>query len=265
MIRVLIIEDEPAAALNLQAILQKVAPDMEVQAVLESVSESVEWFGNHPMPQLIFMDIHLADGDSFRIFDRTEITAPVIFTTAYDQYALEAFRANGIGYLLKPIATVDMERVLRKWHMLARQEVSDPAAAAAAAAEQTERVKAAARSVVDQQVFLIHVRDKIIPLERDTIAFIYTRDEQVSACDMRGESYRMDKPLELLQGMLPAADFFRVNRQYIVARRAVGEISVWFGGRLKLQLKVAVPEPIVIPKGRVGDFKQWLMSVHPPK
>ena len=116
--KVVIIEDETAAALNLKSILRQVAPSVEVVAELESVAESVEWFETHASPDLVLMDIHLADGESFRIFDRVPVTAPVVFTTAYDQYALEAFRVNSIDYLLKPIKEEDVRRALDKLRRL---------------------------------------------------------------------------------------------------------------------------------------------------
>ena len=125
MMKALIIEDETAAARNLAAILRQTAPDVEIVATLESVEESVEWLRSNPHPDLLFMDIHLADGDSFRIFDAVEIAAPVIFTTAYDQYALEAFKVNSIDYLLKPLNASDVGRALAKLHRLTSVERSD--------------------------------------------------------------------------------------------------------------------------------------------
>ena len=118
--KALIIEDETAAALNLEAILKQVAPGVEVIGTLESVEESIGWLRANPQPDLLFMDIHLADGDSFRIFDAVEVTAPVVFTTAYDQYALEAFRVNSIDYLLKPINNADVQRALGKLERLSK-------------------------------------------------------------------------------------------------------------------------------------------------
>ncbi len=259
--RVVIIEDETAAAVNLKAVLRSIDPTVEVAAVLESIRESVEWFGKNPMPDLIFMDIHLADGDSFRIFQLTELTAPVVFTTAYDQYALEAFKVNSIDYLLKPILTTDVERALRKLRRLSGAERHDYGERVRSLA--VERREQTREQVREQQVFLVHVRDKLIPLRRDDIAYCYTRDERVTACDMQGRTYQLDKTLETLQGLLPQADFFRANRQFIISRRAVDEISIWFGGRLTLALKVPLPERIVISKARVPEFKLWLMSVHP--
>ena len=225
--KAVIIEDETAAAVNLQSILRSVSPNVEIEAVLEGIEESVEWFASHPQPDLVLMDIHLADGESFRIFERVSITAPVIFTTAYDRYALEAFKVNSIDYLLKPIK------------------------------EEEVRVNE------QQQVFLVRVRDKFIPLRREQIAFCYTSDERVTACTLDGGTYPLDKPLETLQALLPVSDFFRANRQFIVSRQAVAEITVWFGSRLALRLNVETPERIIISKARVPEFKRWLMSVHP--
>ena len=153
MMKALIIEDETAAARNLAAILRQTAPDVEIVETLESVVESVAWLRMHPQPDLLFMDIHLADGDSFRIFDAVEIAAPVIFTTAYDQYALEAFKVNSIDYLLKPLNASDVGRALAKLHRLTSVERSDYGSRV--------RTLAASRR---EEVFLVHVRDKIIPL-----------------------------------------------------------------------------------------------------
>ncbi len=252
--KALIIEDETAAARNLAAILRQTAPEMEIVATLESVGESIEWLRTNPQPDLLFMDIHLADGDSFRIFDAVEITAPVIFTTAYDRYALEAFRVNSIDYLLKPLNEADVERALNKLRRLTSVELRNYGS----------RVRTLASERRDrEEVFLVHVRDRIIPLPRERIAYCYTSNERVTACDYDGVTYPLDRTLETLQLQLPEADFFRANRQFIVARRAVKEIVVWFGSRLSLHLTVETPERIIISKARVPEFKAWLRSVHP--
>lgn len=252
MMRALIIEDETAAARNLEAVLREVAPGVEILATLESVAESVEWLQSNPQPDLLFMDIHLADGDSFRIFESVEITAPVIFTTAYDRYALEAFKVNSIDYLLKPINTENVRRALEKLRRLTSGERLDYGTRVRSLASQRQ-----------EEVFLVHVRDKIIPLQRDRIAYCYTANEKVTACDFDGAVYPMDKTLEALQSLLPDRNFFRANRQFIIARRAVKEIAVWFGSRLTLHLTVETPERIVISKARVPEFKEWLRAIHP--
>ncbi len=250
--KALIIEDETAAARNLQAILRQIAPGIEIVEVLESVRESVEWLQNNTHPDLLFMDIHLADGDSFRIFRDVNILAPVIFTTAYDQYALDAFKVNSIDYLLKPINPADVERALDKLRRLSGDERR----------EHNMRIKTMAETQ-QTDVFLVHVRDKIIPLHRNNIAFCYTCNERVTAYGYDGAVYPLDKTLEALQTLLPENDFFRANRQFIVARRAVKEIAVWFGSRLSLQLSVETPERIIISKARVPEFKGWLTAAHP--
>lgn len=250
--KALIIEDETAAARNLQAILRETAPEIEVVGMLESVVESVEWLRTNPQPDLLFMDIHLADGDSFRIFRDVEIAAPVIFTTAYDQYALEAFKVCSIDYLLKPLNAADVRRALEKLRRLSGRERS----------EYGSRVHALA-SGARESTFLVRVRDRIIPLRREQIAFCYTCNERVTAYGYDGAAYPLDRTLEALQALLPEERFFRANRQFIVARDAVQEIAVWFGSRLTLRLSVETPERIVISKARVPEFKAWLRSVRP--
>ena len=245
--KVLIIEDETAAARNLQAIIRKVIPEAQVVAMLESVEEGVEWFGSHPCPDLLLVDIHLADGESFRIFERVDVTCPVIFTTAYDQYALEAFRVNSIDYLLKPIKEEEVRRAIEKLRRLSHSEI----------AARREGIAEMARARDEQKMFLIPVRDKIIPLRVAEVAFFHTTDEKVRATDYSGAAYPMDRSLEKLSKVLSEGDFFRANRQFIVAREAIADINVWFGNRLSLNLKVKTPERIVISKDRVPEFKRW--------
>ena len=254
MMKALIIEDETAAARNLAAILRKTAPDMEIVATLESVAESIEWLRANPEPDLLFMDIHLADGDSFRIFDAVEVNAPVIFTTAYDRYALEAFRVNSIDYLLKPLNEADVRRALTKLERLTSAERHSYGSRIRTMATQRRG---------SEEVFLVHIRDRIIPLHREQIAYCYTSNERVTAYGYDGTAYPLDRTLETLQSLLPEQDFFRANRQFIVARRAVKEIVVWFGSRLALHLTLDTPERIIISKARVPEFKAWLRAVHP--
>ena len=247
--KVLIIEDETAAAQNLAAILRGMDAEIEIVETIDTVVDSVEWFKSHPAPDLIFMDIHLSDGESFRIFYNVQVVSPIIFTTAYDQYALEAFKVNSIDYLLKPIKESDVRRALEKLRTLTAADRRGYSA----------RVQDMARAHrQEKQVFLVHVRDKIVPLASDDVAFFYTFNEKVSAFDYNGERYPMEHTLEALSGMLSAYKFFRANRQFIVARGAVKDISVWFGSRLALNLAVETPEKIIISKARVPEFKAWL-------
>ncbi len=247
--RVLIIEDETAAAKNLAAILRQVSPDAEVLDVLDTVVDSVEWLRSNPMPDLIFMDIHLSDGESFRIFGNVEVKAPIIFTTAYDQYALEAFKVNSIDYLLKPINEQGVVRALDKWRLLTSGERERYAAKV--------REMAAERHA-EKQVFLVRFRDKIIPVTSDDVAYCYSSNERVSICTLDGAVYPFERTLESLSASLASERFFRANRQFIISRDAVKDISVWFGSRLALNLTVDTPERIIISKARVPEFKAWL-------
>lgn len=253
---VLIIEDETAAAVNLKSILRSVMPDCNVIDVLESIEESVDFFNDksQPTPDLVFMDIHLADGESFRIFDSAEIQAPIIFTTAYDEYALRAFKVNSIDYILKPIKAEDLRHAIDKFTLLSGMERNDYKSRVNTMIESSKRDS--------QRVFLVHYKDKIIPLSIDDVAFFYTSNEKVSAHTYSGERYVIDRTLEVLQSLLPDDEFFRANRQFIVARKAVKDIAVWFGSRLSLNLSIETPEKIIISKARVPEFKQWLMDIN---
>lgn len=181
------------------------------------------------------------------------MTAPVVFTTAYDRYALEAFKVNSIDYLLKPLNEGDVRRALDKLHRLTGDE--------------RRAYGSRVRKMADErreEVFLVHVRDRIIPLRREDIAFCYTSNERVSAHTFGGESYQLDKTLEALQALLPERDFFRANRQFIVSRRAVKDIVVWFGSRLALNLQVETPERIIIRRRVCPNSRRGLRRFNLP-
>lgn len=250
--RVVIIEDETAAAQNLSAILRKVCPDIEIVATIDTVVDSVEFLRDAPQLDLVFMDIHLADGASFRIFDNVEVTTPIIFTTAYDQYAIEAFKVNSIDYLLKPINEEDVMRAIEKWQRLTSADRT----------EYTSRVSEVAHNRPAEQIFLVHFRDKIVPLNSNNIAFLHTSDERVTAYCNDGSKFYIDLTLEALQSKLSKEQFFRANRQFIISHKAVKDISIWFGSRLSVNLSIDTPERIVIPKAKVQEFKKWLTSTN---
>lgn len=249
--KVLIIEDETAAAKNLRSVLKSVTPDAQIIETIDTVVDAVEWFQTNPAPDLIFMDIHLSDGESFKIFEKVEISAPVIFTTAYDQYALKAFQTSGIDYLLKPIQEEEVRRAVDKWRLLTGADKSD----------YKQKVDTLiSEQQTNRQSFLVRFRDKLIPVSQSDIAYCYTSEEKVYAFGYNGERYPMEHTLEALQGMLSAKKFYRANRQFIISRDAVVDVSVWFGSRLSVNLKVEIPEKIIVPKARVPEFKLWLKS-----
>ena len=248
MIKALIIEDETAAARNLQVVLGELYPQLEIVATVESVEDSCEWLEQNTMPDLVFMDIHLADGNAFRIFDKTTISCPIIFTTAYDQYALEAFRVNSIDYILKPLKKSDVERAVGKFLSFTAPQRND----------YTQRVEAMVAKEKHSTTLLVQFKDRIIPIEEEQIAFFHTSDEKVSVTTLDGKTYPVDGTLESLYAKYAGSEFYRANRQFIISRKAIKDISIWFGSRLAVNLLVATPERIIISKARTSDFKGWL-------
>lgn len=245
--RAVIIEDETAAARNLCALLGSTHPEIEIIATLESVADSVAWFGNNAAPDLVFMDIHLADGNAFRIFDDVEIASPIIFTTAYDQYALEAFRVNSIDYILKPIKESDLKRAVAKYSTLTASQRAD-------LLQRIEQMSQASRS----KTMLVRFKDRLIPVAEKEIAFFHTANEQVRLTTLDQKCYSVEGTLESIYSEFAGSEFFRANRQFIISRSAIKEISVWFGSRLSVNLTVKTPERIIISKARVPEFKEWL-------
>ena len=244
-----IVEDEGLAARNLQTILEEIGP-IQIVATLESIAETVEWFQLHPQPDLLFLDIHLADGSAFEIFDQINITCPIIFTTAYDEYALKAFSVNSIDYLLKPIDTRLVRRALDKFEALSPKQNPE---------ENIQKLIEAFRNKPSWKThFLVPVKgDKLVPLQSREIACFYIDTGVVKAMTYDVRTFTLDQTLDELSGMLNPADFFRANRQYIIARGAVKDIDLWFNGRLSLNLNVPTTEKILISKARVPEFRNW--------
>ena len=248
--KALIIEDEVLAAKALQKLLGEVSPETEVSAVLESIEESLEWFENNEMPDLLFMDIHLADGSAFSIFEKVEITCPVIFTTAYDEYALKAFEVNSIDYLLKPINKKDLKRAMGKYKMLvaSRNHLQKFLTQV-----DTERKKY-------KRCFLMPERDKLVPLPIANIAFVYIDTKAVRIVTFEHKNYSINLTLDELMDQFDPDLFFRANRQFIVSRDAIKDISIWFGNKLSINLCLEVPERIIVSKAKVSEFKTWFLN-----
>ena len=248
--KALIIEDETLAAQSLQKLISEVAPDTEVIGVLQSIEESVAWFDENPMPDLIFMDIHLADGSSFAIFDKTDITCPVIFTTAYDEYALKAFEVSSIDYLLKPINRNDLTRAMNKFNALVGEKTDNNNAIETLLSHIGLKKNY-------KSCFLVPERDKLVPLPTANIAYIYIEDKSVKTIALDGHTYYMSQTLDEIMNQLNPEDFFRANRQFIVSRKAIKDMTIWFGNKLSLNLLVKIPEDIIISKAKVAEFKTW--------
>ena len=245
--RVLIVEDETAAVDNLEYLLRKVDRAIEIAAVSESVEQTQQWLmQNHA--DLIFMDIHLSDGSAFSLFDHIEVSTPIIFTTAYDQYALDAFKVNSIDYLLKPIKQTDLERAFEKFKRLTASDLNS----------YISRINQLTEKPKYQSRILVTVKDKIIPLAVNDIACIYSTDRKTEIITTVEETYAYNKPLDSIIRNLDPTVFFRANKQFIINRNQIAEITVWFDSRLRLRLTAETPEEIYIAKNRASEFKSWL-------
>ena len=252
--KALLIEDERAAVRNLTALLGEVSPQTEIVDTLDSVTESVAWFGSHPAPDVVFMDIHLADGSSFEIFEHVRISCPIIFTTAYDEYALRAFKVNSIDYLLKPIGAADLRRALEKLETLRNSSAAAPAA--------EESLSALIRNLQQRSRYKSHFLipskgDKLVPLAVDQVQYFCISEGATRAVVSREESYVLPFTLDELTESLDPDRFFRVNRQYVISRQAVLDIDLWFNNRLAINLRVPAADRILVSKQRVNDFKTW--------
>ncbi len=250
--KTLIIEDEKAALRNLKAAMKEVDADFDIVGETDSVTGTVEWFTSHPMPELVFMDIHLADGSAFGIFEQTDITCPIIFTTAYDEYALQAFRVNSIAYLLKPISSEDLQKAIDKLNMLGGTGARQPATNLQALMQALKREESY------KTHFLVPVKgDRFVPVSVDQISYFYIDGGAVKAVTRSAETYDFQQTLDELAELLNPRQFFRANRQYIVAHKAVTGASLWFGGRMVLQLTPPTTEKVLISKARVPAFREW--------
>lgn len=248
--KTLIIEDEKAALRNLKAAMKEVDAEFEIVGETDSVTGTLEWFASHPMPELVFMDIHLADGSAFGIFEQADITCPIIFTTAYDEYALQAFRVNSIAYLLKPISSSDLQKAIDKLKMLegAVQPTIDFQAV----------MHALKREESYKTHFLVPVKgDRFVPVSVEQISYFYIDGGAVKAVTQSAEMFDFQQTLDELAEQLNPRQFFRANRQYIIAHKAIMGVSLWFGGRMVLQLTPPTEEKVIISKARVSAFKDW--------
>lgn len=248
--KVLIVEDETAAYENLAAIINEVDPNIDIIGNTESVSQTVKWLYSNVLPDLIFMDIHLSDGSAFSIFDAIEVEIPIIFTTAYDEYAIEAFKVNSVDYLLKPIKGEEVQRSLQKLSKWTRTEVVDYLA----------RLTQLTPSQRYRDKFLIPVQDKLLPVDTNDISCFYTSDKVTRIILKNGKSYFYSKTLEQIYSSLNPAEFYRANKQFIISRNSVKNITIWFDSRLLLTLDVETPERIYISKNKASEFKMWVVN-----
>lgn len=251
--KVVIIEDESFAAMRLKKMILDYNPDIKIVAELESVAESVKWFKSNPEPDLIFLDIHLEDDLSFAIFEQVNISSPVIFTTAFDEYAIKAFKLKSIDYLLKPIVHEELAAALKKY----------------------EQYSGLQRNAVDLQSlynlltssekkyrerFSISVGTKIKMVEVKDIAYFFVMDKGVYLRTAQGSNYIVDFTLDRLEEILNPDSFYRINRKYLINISAIANMVAYSRGRVKLELKPKADDEFdtIVSIDRSSEFKKWL-------
>jgi DNA-binding LytR/AlgR family response regulator len=236
---IVIIEDEVKTARALAAMIQQISPGAIIKATLQSVKSAVAWFTTHEQPALIFMDIQLADGSCFDIFKETEIRAPVIFCTAYDEFALESFRANGVDYILKPFTQEKLAAAFHKVQQL-KQFFSAP--------------------VAGKTSFLVYRNNKYTAIPIDNIAYFYIKLEMPAIHTFDGKEYFVQQSLDHISTLVPPGQFYRINRQYLVNFKAVKEVEHYYDRKLLVHLTAPTQDQIILNKNNTTAFMQWLDS-----
>jgi DNA-binding LytR/AlgR family response regulator len=247
---ILIIEDEPLAAERLISLIKQ-QKQVNVLAQLDTVTRSVDWIKKNPTPDLIFMDIQLADGLSFQIFEQTTIIAPVIFTTAYNEYALKAFKVNSIEYLLKPIDGDELRAAFVKYETLTGKPSADKMMESISYAMQmlTKRHK---------ERFVVKVGEHLKSIEVGDILFFFSLEKTTFAQTVDGRKHILDFTLDQLDGLLDPTRYFRINRKYIVRVNSIKDMISYTNSRIKLTLKTSDDDDVIVARERVQEFKDWL-------
>jgi len=253
--KVVIIEDEAFAALRLKKMIHAFNPDIKILAELESVAESVKWFKSNPEPDLIFLDIHLEDDLSFAIFDQVDISSPVIFTTAFDEYAIKAFKLKSIDYLLKPIVHEELAAALKKYEQYSGLHPN-------AVDLQSLYNLLTNKDNKYRERFSISVGTKIKMFEVSEIAYFFALDKGIYLRTFQGNSFNMDFTLDKLEEMLNPKMFFRINRKYLVNVGSISNMVTYSRSRIKLELKpkADIELDAVVSIDRSAEFRKWLNS-----
>ncbi|OEK04381.1 LytR/AlgR family response regulator transcription factor [Roseivirga misakiensis] len=251
--RVVIIEDEAPAFRRLQKILEELIPDVEILEVLDSVESAVEWLDESINLDLIFMDIQLSDGLSFEIFEKTSVNAPVIFTTAFDEYLLKAFKVNGIDYLLKPIKTQELAQSLAKLNQLK----------SIFAKENSLDLKDLLSSINMRKKdyksrFLVKQGSKLISIPVDQIAYFFIKGGVQFIYTFNNERLILDQTMDETVKQLDPKLFYRANRQYLIHIDFIGSVEKYFKGKLLVKTKFSTEEPITVSEEKASSFKAWL-------
>ncbi len=252
MIKVLIVEDEDAASKRLQKIIAEILPDAEFLPVIISVKQGVDWFNQNNLPDIIFADIQLSDGTSFDIFNQVEIKSPVIFTTAYDAHALNAFKLNSVDYLLKPIKKNELSNAVEKFkafYFSGKKDDSNNLQQLLQALQKTQQYK---------QRFVLRIGEHMKIIEVPDIAYFYTENKANFIITKDGKRHLSDNNLDQLESLLDPKLFFRINRQFIIGYTSIAEMFTYSKSRVLLKLNPPSKFDTIVSTERSADFKAWL-------
>ncbi len=251
--KILIIEDEHFAAKRMSSLITENMPGAEILQVIDSVEDSIVWMNNNKQPNLIFMDIQLADGLSFQIFQKTNINCPVIFTTAYDEYALDAFKVNSIDYLLKPIELEAFKRAIQKYEQLYKNNLEG-------VNWKNITNEIFSNKAKFKQRFLIKTGQAYTYLKVSDIQLIFSEEGITFAQKSNQQRVIIDKTLDQLETLLDPVDYFRINRKYIVPISSIKKMHPYFNSRLKLELNTLTDDDLIVSREKVVAFKTWIDS-----
>ncbi len=252
MLKILILEDEEPAANRLLKMIKEAEPEIELLDSIVSVSSAINWFRKHEEPDLVFSDIQLADGSSFEIFKEIKLKCPVIFITAYDQYAIDAFKLNSIDYLLKPIKKEELVAAINKFKTLRSGAANLPM-------DITKLLKAyTTQANAHKSRFIVRYGEHIKTIQVEEIAYFNTEDKVNFLTTFDGRRYVIDFNLDSLESMLEPRLFFRINRQFIVCINAITEMFTYTKSRVLIKLKPACKHETIVSTERAADFKVWL-------
>lgn len=253
--RILIVEDEPLAAAQLAAQIAAIKPQAQILAVCDTVQSAVSWIKNNPSPDLSFFDIQLGDGLSFEIFEQVEFKQPVIFTTAFNQYAIQAFKVNSIDYLLKPIEKTDLKRALSKYDNLSQPTTSGISSQA------LEEIIFSLKKKNYKERFLVKVGSHLRVAETEDILYFYSFQKGTYLKLNDGKDYLLDQTLEQVEQLINPADFFRINRKFLVSLKSINDVIAYSNSRLKLKVQHPIDDEFLVAREKVKLFKEWLEGV----
>ena len=250
---ILVIEDELKAGRALMKVIAAIRPGSTINGLLQRVSSAVEYLAANPAPDLIFMDIQLADGLSFSIFEKVKIDAPVIFCTAYDEYALEAFKANGVDYLLKPFSEATVRAAFDKLDKISNTFSSRPIPTAL-----VEQLLHLTQPDAGKQSFLVFKNGKYTTVPVEQIAYFFVRNEQTTLVTLTGGTFTINQSLDDTARQLNSKSFYKLNRQYLIGFKAVKEVEYYFARKLLVKLTVPTDEKLLVGKDKATAFLHWL-------